>query len=133
MPCSGLRCCDTCVWVGHRGSLLGSINAGYFNMPGYKPTNITFLMDSDDGSLLSIDGSVVISNPGAVLRMQPIHPLWCHALLQSMYAATLRGLIPSDVLLLVLMLRVRPTYCLQLPAATLPSPEWLCMQKPDNT
>jgi len=43
------------------------LNAGYFNMPGYKPTNITFLLESDDASLMTIDGDVVISDPGALL------------------------------------------------------------------
>ena len=36
-------------------------------MPGYKPTNITFLLESDDASLLMLDGNVVIADPGAVL------------------------------------------------------------------
>ncbi len=43
-------------------------------MPGCKPTNITFLLDSDDASLLMLDGDVVISDPGALLRVQLTHP-----------------------------------------------------------
>ena len=41
--------------------------AGSINLPGVAPANFTFTMDSDDDSLLMIDGNVVISNPGAVL------------------------------------------------------------------
>jgi len=54
-------------------------------MPGYKPTNITFLLDSDDASLLMLDGDVVISDPGALLRMQHTRSSWCHALSLQAY------------------------------------------------
>jgi len=56
-------------------------NAGYLNVPGYKAGNFTFFLESDDGSLLTIDGKVVISDPGAVMWMQLMHPSCCHALL----------------------------------------------------
>ena len=39
--------------------------AGSINIPYNKQQNITFFMDSDDGALLSIDGNVIISKPGA--------------------------------------------------------------------
>ena len=44
--------------------------AGSIYIPAFAPANYTFYMDSDDGSLLTIDGNVVISDPGAVLRQQ---------------------------------------------------------------
>ena len=39
--------------------------AGSINIDGVAPGNFTFMMDSDDGSLLMIDGKVIVSNPGA--------------------------------------------------------------------
>ncbi len=39
--------------------------AGSINIPGNKSANYTFTMDSDDGSLLYIDGEQIISDPGA--------------------------------------------------------------------
>jgi len=46
------------------------LDAGSLNIPSVEPANFTFLMDSDDGSLLMIDGDLVISDPGAVLSKQ---------------------------------------------------------------
>jgi len=42
------------------------LDAGSLNIPSVEPANFTFAMDSDDGSLLMIDGHLVISDPGAV-------------------------------------------------------------------
>lgn len=68
-------------------------DAGSVNIPGVAPGNFTFTMDSDDGSLLSIDGKVIVSNPGAraaklarmsstqdiaLLRCSGIDELSCH-------------------------------------------------------
>ena len=39
--------------------------AGSIKIPGSKPTNYTFLLDSDDGAVLYIDGKLVISHKGA--------------------------------------------------------------------
>ncbi len=38
--------------------------AGSINLPGNKSQNYTFLMESDDDSLLSIDGKQVVSDKG---------------------------------------------------------------------
>ena len=54
------------VTVSNRGLLA----AGSIYIPAFAPANYTFYMDSDDGSLLMIDGTVVISDPGAVLGKQ---------------------------------------------------------------
>ena len=42
-------------------------DSGSLNIPGVAPANFTFYMDSDDGSLLMIDGNPVISDKGAAL------------------------------------------------------------------
>ena len=47
------------------GTHFDPLNAGSINIQGVAPANFTFFLDSDDGSLLSIDGNVVVSNPGA--------------------------------------------------------------------
>ena len=44
---------------------VGLLDAGSLNIPSIAPANFTFAMDSDDGSLLMIDGNLVISDPGA--------------------------------------------------------------------
>jgi len=47
-------------------------DAGSINIPGVAPGNFTFMMESDDGSLLSIDGKMIVSNPGA--DVAPLKP-----------------------------------------------------------
>ncbi len=68
-----LLCCHGTTQQGAATSPLLTVyllDAGFFNMPGYKPTNITFFLESDDASLMTIDGNVVISDSGTLLRMQ---------------------------------------------------------------
>ncbi len=42
------------------------IIAGSIYIPAFAPANITFYLDSDDSSLLMIDGNLVISDLGAI-------------------------------------------------------------------
>ena len=56
------------------GSLkLSMLRTGYIIMPGNMTADYTFSMDSDDGSLLLIDGQQVISDPGADCAVAPAH------------------------------------------------------------
>ena len=48
-------------------------NAGSINIQGVAPANFTFVMDSDDGSLLSIDGNFIASNPGTGAKKLALH------------------------------------------------------------
>ncbi len=48
------------------------LDAGSLNIPGVAPANFTFLLDSDDGSLLMLDGNVVISDPGAEFQNEVV-------------------------------------------------------------
>ncbi len=47
--------------------------AGSINLPGNKSQNYTFLMESDDDSLLSIDGKQVVSDKGAGHSLLALH------------------------------------------------------------
>ncbi len=44
-------------------------HAGYITLSATDPIPYTFVLESDDGSMLWIDGKVVISNPGEPLSM----------------------------------------------------------------
>ena len=50
-------------------SFLFEPRAGFIKVPGSTPINHTFYMDSDDGSLLYIDGKQLINHKGAYLYM----------------------------------------------------------------
>ena len=50
----------------------GFCPSGYMSIPGNSSANFTFTLASDDGSMLYIDGALVVNNTGAGLRQG-----WC--------------------------------------------------------
>ena len=62
------QCC--CGTSNPKGANIDLLNAGSIYIPAFAPANYTFYLDSDDGSLLMIDGNVIISDPGAVILKQ---------------------------------------------------------------